>query len=70
MAAPFVQGRLRNEPVTLTISTACTHCGQPLHVVVDSEMQSHVLEETAQPLVFEPEVDWATFKDPNIIHKY
>ena len=70
MATPFVQGRLRNGPVTVTISTACAHCGQPLHVVVDSEMRSRVLEETAEPLVFEPEVNWEAFREPNIIHRY
>ncbi|MBZ5552305.1 MAG: alkylmercury lyase family protein [Acidobacteriia bacterium] len=70
MAASFVEGRLRNEPVTVTIQTACGHCDQPLRITVNSEMQSTVEEPTAKPLIFEPQVDWATFREPNIVHAY
>jgi hypothetical protein len=27
-------------------------------------------EKGAEPLVFEPQVDWETFEAPNIIHDY
>ena len=65
-----MQGRLRNEPLTVTISTRCAHCGQPLHLVVDHELRSHVEETKAEPLIFEPQLDWASFKEPNIVHAY
>ena len=37
---------------------------------VDSELQFRVTERDAQPLVFEPRVDWSTFREPNIINHY
>lgn len=33
-------------------------------------MQYQVASEGAEPLLFEPSVDWATFTEPNIIHAY
>ncbi len=70
MAAPFVQGRLRNEPLSVTIETECAHCARPLCITLDSEMKYHVEEVGAEPLVFEPHINWATFTEPNIIHAY
>jgi hypothetical protein len=37
---------------------------------IDSELSWRILEGGSSPLVFEPEVDWATFSDPNIIDGY
>jgi hypothetical protein len=36
---------------------------------VDSELRYSV-EEDAEPLVFEPHINWETFTEPNIIHAY
>ncbi len=70
MATPFVQGRLRGEPLTVEIQTTCAHCGQPIQLAVDSNMQYWVKTAEAQPLIFEPDLNWATFTEPNIIHAY
>lgn len=70
MATPFVQGRLRNQPLSVEIRTECAHCAQPLHITLDSSLRYHVHNEGAQPLVFEPHVEWATFTEPNIIHAF
>lgn len=70
MATPFVQGRLRGEQLRVTIETACGHCGRPMHLTVDSDMQVLDQDEGADPLVFEPQVDWESFTGPNIIHAY
>jgi hypothetical protein len=70
MAVPFVQGQLRNEHATAVIETSCAHCGRPLHIRLDSEMRVSVNEAGAQPLVFEPDVNFATLKDPNILDAY
>ena len=70
MAAPFVQGQLRNEPLSAAIETQCAHCGQPLHLTVDSQMGYQVSETDAEPLVFRPEIDWSTFTEPNIIDAF
>jgi hypothetical protein len=65
-----VQGRLRNEHLTATIQTSCAHCGRPFQLEVDSELKYRLEDETIQPLVFLPGVDWSTFSQPNIIDGY
>jgi hypothetical protein len=70
MAAPFVQGQLLERPVTTSIDTTCAHCGRSFRVTVHGGLQATINEATAKPLIFEPQVDWQTFRDPNIIHGY
>lgn len=70
MATPFVQGRLRDEPLEVCIETECGHCGEALHIVMDSELGYRVEEAGAEPMVFSPQVDWQEFDEPNIIHAY
>jgi hypothetical protein len=70
VAAPFVQGRLRDEYLAVEIETQCAHCGKAMHVDIDSELKYRVRERDARPLMFEPRVDWDTFEEPNIIHAY
>ena len=41
-----------------------------MHLTVDSELRFRLRDETAEPLVFSPRVDWATFKEPNIAHAF
>jgi len=65
-----VQGLLRSAPLTVEITTTCAHCRQRMRFEVDSELSWRILEGGSSPLVFEPEVDWATFSDPNIIDGY
>jgi hypothetical protein len=40
-----------------------------MRILVDSELGYHVNDE-AEPLVFEPHINWETFAEPNIIHAY
>ena len=70
MAAPFVEGRLRNEPLTIEIGTRCAHCDRSMTISVDSDLHYDVAEEGAEPIVFEPRIDWSTFHEPNIIGHY
>jgi hypothetical protein len=70
MAAPFVQGQLREKHLSVTIVTACAHCAQPMQIEVDSELRYRVKDEEAEPLVFQPLIDWQTFTEPNIIDAY
>lgn len=70
MASPFVQGRLRSETVSVEINTSCAHCARPIQIQVDQDLQSKVHSPGAEPLIFEPHLDWDTFTEPNIIHKY
>jgi hypothetical protein len=65
-----VQGRLRGQKLSVELQSECAHCGKALHISVDSELNSKVRETDADPLLFEPDVDWKTFKGANIIHDY
>jgi hypothetical protein len=65
-----VQGRLRGEKLSVELESERAHCGKALHISVDSELNSQVRERDAEPLLFEPDVDWKTFKGANIIHDY
>jgi len=73
-----VQGRLRNENLTVTISTRCAYSGEPLQIELDSQLKYRVQPQAAgqiagqlaRPMVFMPQVDWEAFRDPNIIDAY
>ena len=67
---PFVQGHLRNEPITVTIRTECAHCAQPMQIEVDSDLTSRLVDEGADPLVFIPHVNFEKLKDPSIIDAF
>ena len=70
MATPFVQGRLRNEYLSVEIATQCVHCGQQLHLTVDSEMNWSIRERDAQPIFFVPEINWQHFTGTTITEDY
>jgi hypothetical protein len=61
---------LREEYLKITVETECAHCGKPIHIDFDSGLKYRVREKDAKPLMFEPQVDWETFEEPNIIHAY
>ena len=62
-----MQGQLRQEKLSFQIETECAHCGTPIHIQIDSDLNYKVLEPDASPLVFVPNVNFATLKDPSII---
>jgi hypothetical protein len=65
-----VQGRLRNRPLLARIESRCGGCARTVRLRVDSELRSTVLDPGVRPLIFEPEVDWARFRAPNILDDY
>ena len=70
LATPFVQGRLRDEKLEVSVVTECAMTGRELRMVIDSDLEFQVLTPGADPYVFQPHVDWARFSAPNIIHDY
>ena len=71
IATPFVQARLRKQqPFEVEIETSCAHCGRALHILVDDHLRVRVRERQANPRVFLPKIDWATFRGANIINDY
>ena len=70
MATPFVQGQLRDEPISVLVETECAHCRQTIKIEIDGDLNYLVLSEGADPLIFTPMVDFATLKDPSIIDAF
>jgi hypothetical protein len=67
---PFVQGQLRAEPLSFVVNSACGHCGQPLQIEIDSELNYRVMSEGAEPIVFVPLMDVMKLEDPSIIDAF
>lgn len=65
-----MQGRLTGNALEVEIATSCAHCDSRMEIVVDSELAYRIVEGGDAPLVFEPQVDWNRFTEPNIIHGY
>jgi hypothetical protein len=65
-----VQGQLRKEALSFEIETSCAHCGEPIHIEMDSELRYRVLEEEADPFVYVPMVDFDELEDPSIIDAF
>jgi uncharacterized metal-binding protein YceD (DUF177 family) len=66
---PFVEGHLRNEAITVTITTECAHCARPMRLEVDDELRYRVVEGD-EPLIFVPFVDFEKLEDPSIIDAF
>ena len=58
--------------MSVEIETECAHCGRPLSITIDSDLRYQVqnADEGAEPLVFEPLIDWATFTEDTIIDAF
>jgi len=65
-----VQGQLRRELLIFAVETECAHCGEPIHIEMDSELRYSVLERDAAPLVFTPMVNFERLEDPSIIDAF
>jgi hypothetical protein len=70
IATSFVQARLRKQRLEVEITTECVHCGRAMHILVDENLRIRVHERDADPRVFLPHIDWAAFREPNIINAY
>jgi hypothetical protein len=69
-ATPFVQGRLRQEPVSIQVETECAHCKEPMQLEIDSDMHCRCPENDCRPIIFVPDVDLNRLKDPHIIEAF
>jgi hypothetical protein len=65
-----VQGCLRGEKLWVRVDSECHHCSRPLTMEVDHRLGCRVFSRKATPLIFEPEINWSTFRGANIIHDY
>ena len=70
MATPFVQGRLREETLSVIIRTECKHCAESIKIEMDSGLNYKVLEGPTDPLVFVPFVDFDKLAERSIIDAF
>lgn len=70
MATPFVQGRLREEALSVAVRSECACCGRPIDLEIDSDLGSRVLSDGASPLLTVPLVDIPRLEAPNIIDDF
>ncbi len=65
-----MQGQLRKEYLSFSITTECAHCQKPLHIEIDTELNYRVVEADAEPLVYAPMVNFGELDDPSIIDAF
>jgi hypothetical protein len=56
--------------LSFTIESSCAHCGRPIHIEMDSELNYRIAGEGAAPLVHVPMVDFEKLDDPSIIDAF
>jgi hypothetical protein len=64
-----VQGKLRQQPLSVTIDTECAETGRPLQIQLDSEL-IHQVQQDAAPLFSTPLIDLKKLEDPSIIDAF
>lgn len=69
-ATPFVQGRLRNEELSVKLETSCAHTNEKFSLTIDSNVDWQLSEPGPEPIIFSPNVDLANLKAPNIINDF
>ena len=62
-----MQGQLRDEPLDFLIESTCAQSGQPIQIEIDGQLEYHVRQEDADPILFVPLMDVDKLDDPSII---
>ncbi|MBU0514719.1 MAG: hypothetical protein KJ621_08095 [Proteobacteria bacterium] len=70
MATPFVQGRLRQAPLSVRVDTSCAHCDAPLTLTIDQDLNYELGDPESDPIIFVPQVDLFDSGRPNIIDSF
>jgi hypothetical protein len=65
-----VQGKLRNEYLKVQIETECAHCSSPMEIEIDSNLRYKTNDESCEPVVFVPDVDFFNLEDDSIIDPF
>ena len=70
MATPFVQGRLRNEPLSFDIASECACCRKPIRFTMHHDLSYALADSDSNPLFFVPMVDFTRLKAPSIVDRF
>ncbi|MFH1116027.1 MAG: hypothetical protein V1792_19105 [Pseudomonadota bacterium] len=54
----------------MTVVSECAHCKRPMRMEIDSDMNCRCEDDDCSPMIFVPEVDFQTLKDPSIIEAF
>jgi hypothetical protein len=65
-----VQGRLREESLSVLVRTECAHCSEPMEIEIDSDLNYEVKNEGCEPVVFVPEVNLFELEEASIIDSF
>ena len=69
-ATPFVQGRLREEQLSVTVNSTCAHSRRPVQIEIDSDLNYRVAEDGCRPMVFVPDVKLSELEAPSIVDDF
>jgi hypothetical protein len=69
-ASAWVLGQLNGTRLRADIQCSCGQSGRPLRLTVESNLICEVRTAGAEPLLFTPNVNWESFRAPNIINDY
>ena len=65
-----MQGRLREESLSVLVKTECAHCSEPMEIEIDSDLNYKVKEEGCEPVIFVPDVDLFKLEEDSIIESF
>jgi hypothetical protein len=54
----------------VSVASECAHCNKTMRMEIDSDMNCSCQEADCTPVIFVPEVNLKTLKDPNIIDAF
>ena len=70
MATPFVQGKLRNAPLSFEIASECACCKKPIHFSMKHDLSYTLADPDSDPMFFVPMVDFTRLKAPSIVERF
>ena len=65
-----MQGRLREESLSVLVKTECAHCSEPMEIEIDSDLNYKVKEKGCEPVVFVPDVNLFELEEDSIIDSF
>jgi hypothetical protein len=65
-----VQGKLRNQYLTVKIDSECAHCGKSIQIEMDSDLVYKVKDSDCKPVIFVPDVNLFKIADESIIDSF
>ncbi|MFC1889648.1 hypothetical protein ACFL4G_07825 [Thermodesulfobacteriota bacterium] len=61
---------MRDEALTVRIESKCAHCGTPMEIEIDSDLNIEPKDEGCNPVIFVPDVDLLNLQEDSIIDSF